>query len=65
MCFVVRARICIQQDDADADQAAHPDQTPIDIGGDHALRQRRDQAGLRRRQWMWSQAQRPGAPTKP
>ena len=33
-----------------ADQRADPDQAPVDVVLDHALRQRRDQAGLRRRQ---------------
>ena len=46
---------CIEHDDGDADVSAHPDQTPIDIRGDDALRERRDQAGLRRGQWLRSQ----------
>ena len=40
MCFVERARIASSNDDGDADIGAHPDQTPIDIRGDDALRER-------------------------
>ena len=49
----------VQQNDADADQCADSDQTPIDVRGDDALRERGDQARLRCRQWMGTQAPRP------
>ena len=55
MCFVVFGKNCIEHDDGDADVGAHADQTPIDIRGDDALRERRDQAGLRRGQRRRSQ----------
>ena len=55
MCFVVRARDFVQDNDGDANQGADADQTPIDVRGDDALRERGDEAGLRRRQWIWTQ----------
>ena len=44
----------VQENDADADQSANSNQAPIDVGCNHALRQRRNQTGLRSRQWMWT-----------
>ena len=54
----------VEHDDADADVDAHPDQAPIDVRGDDALRERRNQAGLRSRQRIGRNSA-PGAPTKP
>src|SRR6266850_7053972 len=37
------------------DICAHADQAPIDVRGDDALGERRNQAGLRSGEWIWSQ----------
>src|SRR5438045_8357029 len=44
----------VEQNNSNADHAADSDQAPIDVTRDHAFAERRDQAGLRRRQWMWT-----------
>src|SRR4029077_2764438 len=44
----------VQENDADADQPADSNQAPIDVGCNHALRQGRNETGLRRRQRMWT-----------
>ena len=51
----------VQQDDANSDQSANSDQAPVDIGSDDTLRQRRNQAGLRRWQRMRAQFSARGA----
>src|SRR5919106_3626220 len=45
----------IEHDSADADQGADADETPVDIGGDDALGERRNQTRLRSRQRRWPQ----------
>ena len=40
MCFVVFSKNGVEHDDGDADIGAHPDQAPIDVRGDDALRER-------------------------
>ncbi len=49
MSLVVRFENLIQQNDRNTDHCADADQAPIDVCCDDAFRERRDQAGLRRR----------------
>ena len=48
-----RAQRRVEQDEADADQRADADHLPLEVAADHALRQRRDERRLRRRQRIW------------
>src|SRR5881394_1293772 len=52
--FVRATEDLVEQNNSNADHAADSDQAPIDVARDHAFAERRDQAGLRRRQWMWT-----------
>ena len=58
MCLVVFARMASSTMIGDADVGAHADQTPIDVRGDDAARERGNQSRLRRGKRMLSRVRR-------